>query len=96
MAQRKFTVILLPLETGGYQVYFPDYPNCITVGDTVDEALGHAKAAMELHLKVEAEECGDPVPEYVHVPHVVVGEVDVEVPDSLIEAREEVKQSAGL
>ena len=95
MAQRKFTVILLPLETGGYQVYFPDYPDCITVGDTIDKALGHAKEAMELHLKVEAEERGDPVPEYVHVPHVVVGEVDVEVPDSLIEAKEEVKQRAG-
>lgn len=91
--QRKFTVILLPLKTGGYQVYFPDYPGCITVGDTVDEALKHAKAAMELHLKVEAEEGGDPVPEYVHVPHVVVGEVDVEVPDSLLEAREEAKQT---
>lgn len=95
MVQRKFTVILLPLEDGGYQVYFPDYPGCITVGDTVDNALGHAKEAMELYLKVEAERDGDPVPEYVHVPHVVVGEVDVEVPDSLIEARQEVKQGAG-
>jgi predicted RNase H-like HicB family nuclease len=92
MAQRKFTVILLPDE-GSYHVVFPDYPGCITQGDTVDEALNMAKEAMELYLEVEAEQGGDPVPEYVHVPHVVVGEVDVEVPDSLIEAREEAKQT---
>jgi predicted RNase H-like HicB family nuclease len=94
MVQRKFTVILLPLETGGYQVYFPDYPGCITVGDTIDEALKYAKEAMKLYLEAEAARGGDPVPEYVHVPHVVVGEVDVEVPDSLIESKEGVKQKA--
>jgi hypothetical protein len=31
----------------------------------------------------------------VNVTHVVVGEIDVEVPDSLLETREEPKQSAG-
>lgn len=94
MAQRKFTVILLPDE-GKYHVVFPDYPGCITQGATVEEALCMAKEAMELYLEAEAEHGGDPVPENVHVPHVVVGEVDVEVPDSLIETREEVKQKAG-
>ena len=88
MAQRKFTVILLPSE-GSYHVVFPDYPGCITMGETVAEALTHAKEAMELYLEVEAERGGDPVPDDVHSPHVVVGEVDVEVPDSLIEAPRE-------
>lgn len=92
MAQRKFTVILLPDE-GSYHVVFPDYPGCITQGDTVEEALNMAKEAMELYLEVEAERGGDPVSGNVHVPHVVVGEVDVDVPDSLIEAREEATQS---
>jgi predicted RNase H-like HicB family nuclease len=94
VALRKFTVILLPDE-GSYHVVFPDYPGCITQGPNVEEALHMAKEAMELYLEVEAERGGDPVPENVHVPHVVVGEVDIEVPDSLIEAQEEVKQSAG-
>ncbi len=92
MTHRKFTVILLPLDTGGYQVYFPDYPGCITVGDTVHQALEHAKEAMELHLEAEAAHGGDPVPEYVHVTHVVVGEVDVNVPDALIESNRKAKQ----
>jgi len=90
--RRKFTVILLPDE-GKYHVVFPDYPGCTTQGTTVEEALCMAKEAMELYLEVEAERGGDPVPENVHVPHVVVGEVDVEVPDSLIEAKEEAKQT---
>jgi predicted RNase H-like HicB family nuclease len=88
MAQRKFTVILLPSD-GGYHVVFPDYPGCITMGETVAEALTHAKEAMELYLEVEAERGGDPVPDDVYSPHVVVGEVDMEVPDSLIEAPRE-------
>ena len=87
MAQRKFTVILLPDE-GGYHVVFPDYPGCVTQGSTVEQALDMAKEAMELYLEVEAEQGGDPVPEHVHVSHVVVGEVAVEVPDSLIEIEE--------
>ena len=37
MAQRKFTVILLPDEEG-YHVLFPDYPGCVTQGRTVEEA----------------------------------------------------------
>ena len=93
MAQRKFTVILLPSE-GCYPVLFPDYPGCITFGETVAEALVHAKEAMELYLEVEAERGGDPVPDDVHSPHVVVGEVDVEVPDSLIEPKGEPKKKA--
>ena len=89
MAQRKFTVILLPDE-GGYHVVFPDYPGCVTQGASVEEALQMAKEAMEPYLDVAAERGADPVPEHVHVRHVVVGEVDVDVPDSLIETDEEV------
>jgi predicted RNase H-like HicB family nuclease len=92
MPQRKFTVILLPLETGGYQAFFLDYPGCITIGETVAEALVHAKEAMELYLEVEAERGGDPVPDDVHSPHVVVAEVNVEVPNSLIEPKQEPKK----
>jgi predicted RNase H-like HicB family nuclease len=80
----KFTVILLPLEEGGYQAYFPDYPNCITEADTIEETLRNAKEAMELHLEALAAHGGDPIPEYVHAPHVVVSEVEVEAPDCLL------------
>ena len=85
MSKQKFTVILLPQDEGGYQVFFPYYPGCITDGDTVEEALTHGKDALEGILKVEAEGSdADLVPSYVRGCHVVVTEVDIEVPESLM------------
>ena len=94
MVKRKFTVFLLP-DDDGYQVVFPHYPNCTTCGDTVEEALVMAKEAIELVLEVEAEQGADPVPPNAHVSHVVVGEIEAEVPDSLIEVAEEEARAAG-
>ena len=51
MHQQKFTVILWPLDEGGYQAFFPYYPNSITDGDTVEEALANAKEAIESILR---------------------------------------------
>ena len=85
MATQKFTVILIPLDEGGYQVFFPYYPNCTTDGDTVEEAIARGKEALEGILKVEAEQGGDSVPSYVLAPHVVVGEVAIEVSQSLVQ-----------
>ncbi len=85
MNVRKFTVILFPQDEGGYQVFFPYYPNCTTDGDTVEEALANGKDAMEGLLFTESKHGGDPVPPYVLAPHVVVAEVDIEVPATLLE-----------
>ena len=94
MPLKKFTVILLPDEDA-YQVVFPHYPNCITQGESVEEALRNAKEAIELVLEVEAEQGADPVPPNAHVSHVVVGEIEAEVPESLIEAEGEAARAAG-
>ena len=85
MVMRKFTVILVPLEEGGYQAFFPYYPNCVTDGLTVEDALRNATEAMEGILQADAENGGDQVPVGVHVSHVVVGEVEVKVPVVLME-----------
>lgn len=37
-------------DDGGYTVWFPDFPGCITEGDTYTEATQFAKEALELHL----------------------------------------------
>ena len=84
MPIQKFTVFLMPQE-GGYQVIVPHYPNCTTEGDTVEEALANAKDALEGLLYVESKNDGDKVGPYVFAAHVVVGDVDVEVPESLLE-----------
>ena len=46
-------------------------------------------------MEVEAEQGADPVPPNAHVSHVVVGEIEAEVPESLIEAEEETTKTAG-
>lgn len=81
MHSQKFTVILWPQDEGSYQVVFPHYPNCITYGYSIKEALANAKEAIELLLEGES----DQVLPYVLAPHIVVSEVSVEVPDRLAE-----------
>ena len=84
MPKKKFTVILLPDEDC-YQVFFPHYPDCITFGESVPDALQKAQEAIELTLKSDAELGRDPVPENAWAAHVVVADIDAEVPDSLME-----------
>ena len=83
MAKQQFTVILLPDEDG-YQVVFPHYPDCITSGAIVAEALDNAREAIELHLEGLAELGADPVAPNVHVDHVVVADIEAEIPDTLV------------
>jgi hypothetical protein len=48
---------------------------------------------MELILQVEVDNDGDPVPSYVYAEHVVIGTVDIEVPEELAEPVEETTAS---
>ncbi|VVB88246.1 HicB_like antitoxin of bacterial toxin-antitoxin system [uncultured archaeon] len=47
----KFKVVLEPAEEGGYVVYVPSLPGCISEGDTREEALANIKEAIELYLE---------------------------------------------
>ena len=38
-------------EHGGFGVFFPDLPGCVSAGDTVDEAARGAAEALALHLQ---------------------------------------------
>ena len=46
----KFRVVLEPSDEGGYTVYIPSLPGCISEGDTVEEALANIREAIELYL----------------------------------------------
>ena len=37
-------------DDAGYGVSFPDFPGCVSVGDTVDEAVRHACDALAFHV----------------------------------------------
>lgn len=44
-------VLLEPCDEGGYTVYVPSLPGCISEGDTRDEALANIREAIELYLE---------------------------------------------
>jgi predicted RNase H-like HicB family nuclease len=47
----KIIVKLVPAEEGGYTVYVPALPGCISEGDTREEALANIKEALALYLE---------------------------------------------
>ena len=49
-------------EEGGYTVFVPSLPGCITYGETVDEAIDMAKEAIELYIE-ELQDRGESIPD---------------------------------
>ena len=47
----KLQIILEPSDEGGYTVYVPALPGCISEGDNVDEAMKNIQEAIELYLE---------------------------------------------
>ncbi len=67
----KYTVILVPEESGGYSVEVPALPGCYTQGETKEEAIIMAKEAIELYL----ESCraqNEPIPAETKVESLVI------------------------
>ena len=81
---QKFTVILFPDEDG-YTVIVPYYPEVTTWGKTPEEAFEMARECLEPVLEVHAETHRDQVLPGMDASHVVVGTIDAEVPDVLLD-----------
>jgi len=47
----RFKVMLEPSDEGGFTVYIPSLPGCISEGDTVEDALRNIEEAAELYLE---------------------------------------------
>jgi len=47
----KLQVVLEPSDEGGYTVYVPALPGCISEGDNIDEAMDNIQEAIELYLE---------------------------------------------
>jgi predicted RNase H-like HicB family nuclease len=47
----KIKVVLEPSDEGGFTVYVPSLPGCISEGETRDKALQNVKEAIELYLE---------------------------------------------
>jgi predicted RNase H-like HicB family nuclease len=47
----KFKVVLEPSDEGGYTVYVPTLPGCVSEGDTIEQAIANVREAIELYLE---------------------------------------------
>lgn len=47
----RLKIVLEPSDEGGYTVYVPSLPGCISEGDTVDDAIANIREAIELYLE---------------------------------------------
>lgn len=47
----KLKIVLEPSEEGGYTVYVPSLPGCISEGDSKEEAIENIREAIELYLE---------------------------------------------
>jgi len=59
---RTYKINLRKEEDGGYTVFVPSLPGCITYGETVDEAIDMAKEAIELYIE-ELQDRGESIPD---------------------------------
>ena len=55
----KIKVVFEPQEEGGYTVYVPSLPGCISEGDTIEEAKRNIIEAIELYLEPNEDELFD-------------------------------------
>ena len=74
MSQIEYTVILEPnQDEPGYTATVPALPGCISVGDTIEEALQNARDAIELWIRM-ARKRGESVPQdFTVVSKVTIG-----------------------
>ncbi len=55
----KLTVVLEKQDEGGYTVYVPSLPGCISQGKSKEEALKNINEAIELYLEPDTNEIVD-------------------------------------
>lgn len=71
----RYTVVLTPEpDAGGYSVRVPMPPGLSTQGDTLEEAIANARAAIAFHLECLREE-GEPIPEEQEAPRLATVDV---------------------
>lgn len=82
MKNLTYTVILEQADEGGFNVWVPALPGCVTQGRTHDEALVMARDAISLWLEM-LEEQGEDIPEEPSNFGVEIGRVQVTLPKAV-------------
>ncbi|MSQ13465.1 MAG: type II toxin-antitoxin system HicB family antitoxin [Dehalococcoidia bacterium] len=67
----RYTVVLTKEQDGRFSVSVPSLPGCFTWGQTREEAIVHAKEAIQLYMETCSQD-GIPIPKEDTPPSVVV------------------------
>jgi len=69
--EHRYKVILEPEDEGGYAVWVPALPGCVSQGETFEEAVTNIREAIQCYL----ESCikhGEPIPDQSAMPEWTV------------------------
>ena len=72
----EYPAVFSPAIEGGYNVSFPDFPGCVTCGDTFEHAKAMAKDVLELWIE-ELKSKQEELPAYFAKP--IIDEVKVSI-----------------
>jgi len=65
-----YKIIFEPQEEGGFTVYVPKLPGCVSEGETYNEAFDNIKEALELYLSVQKERNIDFIYDDTHISEI--------------------------
>jgi predicted RNase H-like HicB family nuclease len=71
-----YSAILNPISSGGYEVSFPDFPGCVTFGDSFEEALNKGAEVLGLWIE-ELESHNQNIP--IQKSHPIIADIKVAV-----------------
>ena len=74
-----FTALFQPAEEGGYNVFVPALPGCVTQGETLDEAKKMAEDAIRAYCE-SLVKVGEPIPHERPEAGEFVGHISLEIP----------------
>jgi antitoxin HicB len=59
---RSYAAVFEREEDGGFSVYVPDLPGCVSQGDSLEETVDHVREAIECYLEALVN-LGRPIPD---------------------------------
>lgn len=59
--QHRYVAIVERGDGPGYSIFFPDFPGCVSAGDTISQTVDMGREALTGHIAVMVE-YGDPIP----------------------------------
>jgi predicted RNase H-like HicB family nuclease len=66
----EYLVVIERADDGSFSAYVPDFPGCVSCGDTVDEVTDLIREAIRLHVESLTAH-GEPVPQPAAVARMV-------------------------